>query len=60
MLLEIPDELLPYVKKNKKEGLVCAANIPDRLVPLFEETKEEILKLQLQRTAIGDDLLSRK
>ena len=39
MLLDIPNELLPYVRMSKAHGLVHFENMPDELMPLFEQTR---------------------
>ena len=40
MLMDIPNELLPYVRMSKKQGLVHSDEIPNELIPLFEKTKK--------------------
>ena len=40
MLMDIPSELLPYVRMSKKQGLVCSDDMPGELIPLFEKTKK--------------------
>jgi hypothetical protein len=42
MLMDIPNELLPYVRMSKKQGLVCSDDMPSELIPLFEKTKKVI------------------
>ena len=40
MLMDIPNELLPYVRMSKKQGLVHSDEMPNELIPLFEKTKK--------------------
>ena len=42
MLMNIPSELLPYVRMSKKQGLVCSDDMPNELIPLFEKTKKVV------------------
>lgn len=45
MLFDIPNELIPYVRISKKQGLIKSDEMPNDLLPLFEKTKEQY-KLQ--------------
>lgn len=51
MQLSIPKELLQYVRMSKAEGLVHHPSMPKELLPLFEETKQKILKTQQEQKA---------
>jgi len=42
MLLDIPNDLLPYVRMSKKNGLVRSEDMPEALMPLFEKTRAAI------------------
>ena len=53
MQIQIPKELLQYVRMSKAEGLVHRPDMPEELFPLFEKTKKAILEKQ---QAQKDDL----
>ena len=41
MLIDMPNELIPYVWFSKKNGLVCAEDMPESLRPLYLEMKRQ-------------------
>ena len=44
MLFDVPNELLPYVRMSKKNGLIHSEDMPESLLPLFEKAKADILR----------------
>lgn len=57
MQINIPLELIEYVRMSKKDGLVHNPDMPKNLIPVFEETRTLILKLQKKREKEISDLL---
>lgn len=58
MLIDIPEELIPYVRMSQKHGLVCSENMPEELQPLFETTKASVIKKKQDRLAQLEALIS--
>lgn len=58
MMLKIPQELQKYVRMSKKEGLIHSDNMPAELIPLFEETKETVLKAEKKRRSELEALIT--
>lgn len=61
MQIQIPKELLQYVRMSKSEGLIHRPNMPEELIPLFEETKkivqekQQLNKTELERLLIKEE-----
>ena len=51
MLFDIQNELIPYVRISKKQGLVCSDDLPEGLVPAFEKAKKEYAEREAARIA---------
>ena len=49
MLINIPTELCPYVRMDRKKGLVHSSDMPKELLPLFRKTKKDVLAQQKKR-----------
>ena len=58
MMLRIPQELQKYVRMSKKEGLVHSDDMPEELMPLFEETKRNVIKAEQDRKNELEALIS--
>ena len=57
MIITIPEELQPFVRMSKKEGLVAYPEMPEELNALFEETKKWVLELNAKRKAELENLI---
>ncbi len=57
MLFDIPNELIPYVRISKKQGLVCSEDLPEELMPVFEKAKKEYAEKEATRIAELQQLL---
>lgn len=51
MLFDIPNELIPYARISKKQGLVCSDDLPEELAPVFEKAKKEYAEREAARIA---------
>ena len=60
MMLKIPQELQKYVRMSKKEGLIHSDDMPAELIPLFEETKETVMKTEKKRRSELGELIKEK
>lgn len=49
MQIQIPKELMQYVRMSKKDGLVHHPAMPKELQPLFEKTKTAVLQTRNER-----------
>lgn len=57
MLFDIPNELIPYVRISKKQGLVCSEDLPEELMPVFEKAKRDYAEKEATRIAELQQLL---
>ena len=57
MLFDIPNELIPYVRISKKQGLICSDELPEELIPIFENAKKEYEEREVARIAELQGLL---
>lgn len=58
MQINIPEELMEYVRMAPNEGLVHESNMPDELLPLFEKTKSKIIRIQDEQRKRLESLIS--
>ena len=57
MLFDIPNELIPYVRISKKQGLVCSEELPEELIPVFEKAKKDYAEREAMRISELQQLL---
>lgn len=58
MMMDLPNELIPYVRMSKKNGLVHSDDMPESLGALFEETKRKMEESIAERNSKLEELIA--